>query len=142
MADFVSSALAKSTAIIRLLSLKGPMKSVMPWSLFDPRGRRKYLVPRERWAFLKAALSVGGGVATFCAVLTFSGARISEVLALTPERIDDANGAINFETLKRRRRGFIRAVPVPRRLFALLDAAHSYRAAQLDPLLARKRIWP
>jgi integrase/recombinase XerD len=142
MADSVSKALAKSTAIIRLVLGKEPMKSGMPWSLYDPRGRRKYLVPRERWAFLKAALGVGGAVATFCAVLAFSGARISEALALTPERIDDANGAINFETLKRRQRGVIRAVPVPRNLFVLLDAVHGYRAAQVDPLLARKRLWP
>src|ERR1700677_1211574 len=127
MADFVSKALVKSTAIIRLALGKEPMKSVMPWSLFDPRGRRKYLVPKERWAFLNAALGVGGAVATFCAVLAFSGARISEVLALTPERIDDANGAINFETLKRRQRGIIRAVPVPRNLFSLLDSVHGFR---------------
>jgi integrase len=141
MADFVSKALAKSTSIIRLVLGIEPKKSIMPWSLFDPRGRRKYLVPKERWAFLKAGLGVGGAVGTFCAVLAFSGARISEVLALTPERIDDANGAINFETLKRRQRGIIRAVPVPRNLFVLLDAVHGYRAAQLDQSRARKRLW-
>jgi hypothetical protein len=26
----------------------------MSWSLYDARGRRKYLVPKERWAFLDA----------------------------------------------------------------------------------------
>jgi len=114
----------------------------MPWSLFDPRGRRKYLVPRERWAFLRTALGIGGAVATFCAVLAFSGARISEALALTPENIDDENGAINFETLKRRQRGIIRAVPVPRNLFTLLNAVHGYRDARRDPVQACERLWP
>ncbi len=69
----------------------------MPWSLYDNRGRRKYLVPKERWGFLRAALEIGGKIGTFCAVLAFCGARISEVLALTPERIDDGDSVIVFE---------------------------------------------
>ncbi len=113
----------------------------MSWSLYDTRGRRKYLVPKERWAFLDAALQVGGHVGTFCAVLAFSGARISEVLAVTPERIDDGNCAINFETLKRRRLGVIRAVPVPHGLLDYLDSVHRYREAQCGQQ-ANQRLWP
>jgi integrase/recombinase XerD len=141
MADFVSKALAKSIAGIGLLLPKQRRTSRMSWSLYDARGRRKYLVPKERWAFLDAAIEVGGDVGTFCAVLAFTGARISEVLALTPERIDDSNGALNFETLKRRERGIIRAVPVPRKLFAYLATVHRYREAQLAPALANQRLW-
>jgi len=114
----------------------------MSWSLYDTRGRRKYLVPKERWAFLDAALEVGGTVGTFCAVLAFCGPRISEALALTPERIDDGNAAINFETLKRRQKGVSRAVPVPRKLLDHLNAVHHYREAQLDVSRASERIWP
>lgn len=113
----------------------------MSWSLYDARGRRKYLVPKERWAFLRAALEVGGEIGTFCAVLAFSGARISEVLALTPERIDDGNYAVNFETLKRRQLGIIRAVPVPHKLLSYLDTVHRYRDAQSDDRRARERLW-
>ena len=113
----------------------------MDWSLYDGRGRRKYLVPIERSAFLQAALQAGGKTATLCAVLTFSGARISEVLALTPERIDEANGTINFETLKRRKKGITRAVPVPRNLFLYLDGVHHFQEAKRDPTGANKRLW-
>jgi integrase/recombinase XerD len=141
MADFVSRALAKSTAIIGLLIPRKSEEPRMSWSLYDSRGRRKYLVPSERWAFFEAAIEVGGETGTFCAVLAFSGARISEVLALTPERVDDGNSALNFETLKRRRRGVIRAVPVPRKLLDLLDSVHQYRAAQVDNDRARTRLW-
>lgn len=141
MADFVSKALAKSTAFLRLLSSKGRKTRNMSWSLYDARGRRKYLVPQERWAFFRAALRVGGAVGTFCAVLVFSGARISEVLALTPERIDDGNVAINFETLKRRKRGITRAVPVPRKLLDCLNEVHDYRAVQGDPIRSHERLW-
>lgn len=114
----------------------------MPWSLYDNRGRRKYLVPKERWGFLRAALEIGGKIGTFCAVLAFCGARISEVLALTPERIDDGDSVIVFETLKRRQRGIFRAVPVPGRLLDYLEEVHCYRAAQIEPLRASVRLWP
>lgn len=113
----------------------------MSWSLYDTRGRRKYLVHDERQAFLNASLEVGGETATFCAVLAFCGARISEVLALTPEQIDDGNVAINFETLKRRKRGIIRAIPVPRKLLAQLNEIHHFREAQRDPVRSRQRLW-
>jgi len=114
----------------------------MEWSLYDGRGRRKYLIPRERGAFLRAALQVGGKVASFCAVLTICGARISEVLALTPESIDDASCAIVFKTLKQRKRIAFRAVPVPQHLLRYLDGVHRYRKAQRDPKQATQRLWP
>jgi integrase len=91
---------------------------------------------------VNAALDVGGKVGTFCAVLAFCGARISEVLALTRERIDDGNAAINFETLKRRKRGIIRAVPVPRKLLDYLNEVHHYRETQTDPIRSRECLWP
>ncbi len=113
----------------------------MEWSLYDGRGRRKYLVPRERGAFLRAALQVGGETASFCAVLVFTGARITEVLKLTPEQIDFGAQTINFETLKRRRKGVIRAIPVPKHLLFYLDAVHRIRDALKDPHKARARLW-
>lgn len=113
----------------------------MEWSLFDAEGRRKYLVPIERTAFLRAALTAGGQTATLCAVLTFTGARISEVLALTPLDLDEANGTINVETLKRRKKGIIRAVPVPWELFLYLDGVHSWQEARANPTSVNRRLW-
>jgi site-specific recombinase XerD len=75
-------------------------------------------------------------------VLTLCGARISEVLALTPERIDDTNCTVTFETLKQRRKSVFRSLPVPRSLLWYLDGVHHYRAAQRDPKLATQRLWP
>jgi integrase/recombinase XerD len=68
--------------------------------LFDKSGSRKYLVSSERLAFVSSALSERESIAGFCLTLAVTGARISEVLALTPDRIDNANEAIVFETLK------------------------------------------
>jgi integrase/recombinase XerD len=112
----------------------------MSWSLFDAHGRRKYLVPLERKTFLQTALDVGGKTASFCTVLVFCGARISEVLSLSPERIDDGSCTIIFRTLKRRKLVY-RGVPVPRKVLQYLDAVHHYREAQCDPAQASKPLW-
>jgi integrase/recombinase XerD len=107
-------------------------------SLFDQTGIRKYLVARERLSFVTAAVAEGGAVGAFCLTLAFTGARISEVLALTPERIDVSNDTIVFETLKQRRRAVFRAIPAPRRLLDLIvDATDSSTATATC-----SRLWP
>ena len=73
--------------------------------VFDQSGKRKYLTTQERIAFLAAAEKGPPDVATFCAVLAYTGARVSEVLALVPARIDASADVIVFESLKKRRRG-------------------------------------
>ena len=55
--------------------------------------------------------------------------RISEALALTPEHVDLPGKAVVFETLKKRRRGVYRAVPVPPGLLDQLDLVHGLREA-------------
>lgn len=111
-------------------------------SLYDRSGNRKYLVARERMAFVKAAAAERDVVATFCLTLAVTGARISEVLALTPERIDIADAAIIFETLKQRKKGVFRAVPVPRALLRRLESVHKVSAALADPERRSSRLWP
>ena len=81
--------------------------------LYDPRGRRKYLTEPERNRFLKAARSTDTPFRASCEVLAFTGCRLSEALALTPERVDPAAGFLVFESLKKRRPGVFWAVPVP-----------------------------
>jgi integrase len=96
----------------------------MNWSLFDARGQRKYLTPAERSAFVAAAFRADPYTSSFCVTLALTGARISEVLSLTADRLDQNEGTIVFETLKRRRKGLFRAVPVPRELLSYLAATH------------------
>jgi integrase len=111
--------------------------AVMAYGLLDCRGQRKYLVESERRAFALAAVAERGPVGAFCLTLLFTGARISEVLALTPSQIDRTNRAIVFKTLKRRHEGVFRAVPVPERLIWLLDQTLSLDARDNDALLWR-----
>ena len=105
----------------------------MSGSLFDGTGNRKYLVARERLAFVHAASKECAAVSTFCFTLAFTGARISEVLAVTASRVDASDEAIIFETLKQRKKRIFRAVPVPCALIPLLTM-HNCGDGQ--------RLWP
>jgi integrase len=102
----------------------------MPGELFHTDGSRKYLSAEERAAFLKAAERVPREVQSFCQVLAFSGCRLAEALALTADRVDLTAHSLTFETLKKRKRGVYRAVPVPPDLVTMLDLVHDLRRAQ------------
>ncbi|MBV9762234.1 MAG: tyrosine-type recombinase/integrase [Acidobacteriaceae bacterium] len=82
-------------------------------SLCDDNRERKYLTPDEREGFLKAADDAERDVRTFCGCVAYTGCRISEARRLTADRVNLRAGAVIFETLKERRRGVFRAVPVP-----------------------------
>ena len=89
--------------------------------MFDRQGRRKYLNNHERRAYLQAIQGEPDGLCrAFCWTLFYTGCRISEALNLTSERIDLTAKAIVFETLKRRKHGCFRSVPVPEALTDLL----------------------
>ncbi len=109
--------------------------------LFDEQGKRKYLTPQERRAFIAAAGQAKPSVETFCLTLAFTGARISEVLALTPLRLDLSAETIIIESLKKRRRGIFRAVPVPTELLCKLDTVHCLAGARVDRE-GMRRLWP
>src|SRR3982750_3282066 len=98
--------------------------------LFDAEGRRLYVTEDERRAFIAAAPKAPREVRTFCGVLHATGCRISEALALSADRIDLSGRVIVFESLKKRRSGVFRAVPVPPELLDALDLVHGIREAQ------------
>lgn len=109
--------------------------------LFDARGHRKYLQRAETRALLAAARVADRRTRLFCQLLYYTGCRISEALAVTPDRLDRAGGYVVFRTLKRRRAVF-RAVPIPPRLCAGL--ATLARGASCDqPLFpwCRQTAW-
>jgi integrase len=102
--------------------------------MFDRQGNRKYLNGAERRAFLRVAKNEPDALRrAFCLTLFNTGCRISEALNVTAERVDLANKAVVFETLKQRKRGHFRAVPVPDSLVELLR--------QVIPPQASARVW-
>jgi integrase len=70
-----------------------------------------------------------------------SGARVSEVLALVPAAFDFDAGAVNITTLKRRKPGVIRQVPLPKNLLRRLEQHFRIQRAQRDPARSIERLW-
>src|ERR1700689_3385360 len=99
-------------------------------SLYGSTGSRKYLNAAERRRFIKAARRAPLDVQLFCLVLNLTGGRISEILALTPAAIDLDSGVANITTLKRRKRGVVRQVPLPRIVVNKLASTRNHWSAK------------
>jgi len=96
-------------------------------NLLDHQGHRKYLNASEREAFKSTALRSTREVRTFCHVLLYTGCRISEALALSVDRVDFEGGVLTLESLKKRKTGIFRSVPVPPTLLDSLDMVHGLK---------------
>ncbi|HYZ20907.1 MAG TPA: site-specific integrase [Rhodopila sp.] len=111
--------------------------------LHTAAGARKYLTAEERHAFLRAAERADRPVRTLCMTLASSGCRLSEALGLTVDRVDLAAGVLVFESLKKRRPGIYRSVPVPPALLEALDLVHGIRERQAGRSKGHGiRLWP
>lgn len=110
--------------------------------LYDALGKRKYLTVSERRAFLHVAKeTMPPRVATFCATLVHTGVRISEALELAPARVDLDSGIVIARSLKKRRGGVYRAIPVPTEYINELELVHSIRDAQTHEGRSQRPIW-
>jgi len=105
-------------------------------SLYNLVGQRKYLSPAERAKLLRVATEFPLAEQAFCRLMVETGCRISEALVLTIGRIDFSAGAIVFESLKKRRRGVFRSVPLSPDLCRLLEAV----VAAVSPT-PNTRVW-
>jgi integrase len=115
--------------------------------LYDDTGNRLYLNAEERAAFLAAARQRPARDRTICETLHFTGCRPSELIEITPARIDLSGGTVTLRTLKKRKdssgqpKTVYRVVPVPPDYLDTLNTAHGIREAQRSPRRANKPIW-
>jgi len=111
--------------------------------LHTAEGERKYLTASEREVFLREADRAERQVRTLCMTLAYAGCRLSEALALTLDRVDLTAGVVTFESLKKRKTGVFRSVPVPPTLLEALDMVHGVREGQGKRGRGRGvRLWP
>lgn len=110
-------------------------------SLFGRAGNRKYLNAAERLRFIETAQHAAPAVRLFCLLMAWTGARISEVLALTRASIDIESGVVSITTLKRRKRGIVRQVPLPPDVLDRLDREFGLCGAQHDPQPVNNRLF-
>jgi integrase/recombinase XerD len=108
--------------------------------LYSTTDGRKYLNRGERLRVLRAAVELRADRALFAQVLIWTGARISEVLALTAASFQVEDGIVAIETLKRRRY-CVREVPIPPALMRALDEHFGIGRAQRCGE-ASNRLWP
>ncbi|MCW2387184.1 integrase [Sphingobium sp. B11D3B] len=105
------------------------------WTLLNERGKRKYVTRQERDKFVEASYTFHHDIADFCMLLAATGCRISEALSLTPAHFDFKLGVVAVETLKRRRKGVYREIPLPpllaKRIRHRIDESHCQPAQRL-----------
>jgi integrase len=115
--------------------------------LHDPSGNRLYLNAEERVAFLAAARRQPARDRTLCETLHWTGCRPSELLEITPSRVDLSGGTITVRCLKKRKdasgqqKVIFRSVPVPGEFLDTLDIAHAIRETQKSRRKAVAPIW-
>jgi site-specific recombinase XerD len=111
------------------------------FALYDRHGARKYLSRAERQRALAVMPALPADKALFALTLAWTGARVSEVLALSASSFELDSGVVAIRTLKRRR-AVVREVPVPLPLMTTLDRHFGLRQRQRDPAMAAARLWP
>lgn len=110
-------------------------------SLYAPNGCRKYLNHAERQRALAAMTLLKFDQALFALTLAWTGARVSEILALTPSSFQLECGTVAIQTLKRRKHS-VREVPIPPALMTELDRHFGIARAQQNSESAHRRLWP
>jgi integrase len=118
-----------------------PRGYAQDFGLYAPNGARKYLNRAERQRVLAAAAALKPDEALFALTLTWTGARVSEVLALTASSFQVEGGTVAMQTLKRRKH-HVREVPLPPELMAALDRHFGLSNRRRDPRDADHRLWP
>ncbi|WP_083853368.1 tyrosine-type recombinase/integrase [Sphingobium sp. SYK-6] len=92
-----------------------------PLSAFGRDGHRKYLTRAETHRFLASAQRRPLPVHLFCWFIAATGCRISEALSITPKSLDFEAKLAIVESLKKRRTGIYRAIPLPANLLEALS---------------------
>ncbi len=108
----------------------------MELMIFTNCGKRKYLNSNELAIFAEKARSLSLDVQSFCLTIAYTGCRISEALALTPENIDFEAQALIVKCLKKRGKIVYRGIPLP---VALLDILRK-QSLYVDE--CTQRLWP
>jgi integrase/recombinase XerD len=118
-----------------------PRSHAESFSLYASTGARKYLNREERTRALAAMQTLPLEHALAGLMLGWTGARVTEVLELTPLSFQVERSVVSIKTLKRRRHA-VRQVPIPSWLMAGLDLHYRIKDAQRDPARAYQRLWP
>ena len=82
--------------------------------LYSQSGERLYINVTERFRFIRATKRMSMMTRLFCLTLVYTGCRLSEARFLKRGDLQLGDGRIAFRTLKRRKQGVVREVPIPK----------------------------
>lgn len=108
--------------------------------VLNDKGFRKYLTNSERTKLLNSASLMDPLTYTLCCVISSTGCRISEALSLTIDSIDITSKTITIESLKKRKKGVFRVIPVPSELIILLQNVHKFDK-KTDRVNRQRLLW-
>jgi site-specific recombinase XerD len=117
-----------------------PATGYRPVSLYTPVGARKYVNLSERSLLTERLRHLPVKRRLLAFAIMWTGARVSEVLAITPSSFQIDAGLVAIQTLKRRQ-PLVREIPIPSPFMAELDAVFDLRRAQRDPEAACRPLW-
>ena len=110
-------------------------------TLFDTAGNRKYITPEERERFYTSTGDVSKDWRMFGLMLYYTGCRPTEALNLKIKDIDFSAGAVTINTLKQRREGVYRQIPLPDDYLTGLDNSFDLRTMQKRSKPRNSYIW-
>lgn len=112
--------------------------------IFDEQGNRLYLNAAEREAFLRAAEKERREVRAMCLLMHDTGIRESEVLEVTPARLDIDARTVTIRTLKKRGGAIVyRTIPIQQATMETLNLVFAVREAQRKgPPACNEPLWP
>jgi integrase/recombinase XerD len=111
-----------------------------PPSLYSPARGRKYLNADERRRVLANVGALDIDKALFALTLAWTGARVSEVLALCAASFQIERGIVALTTLKQRQHR-VREVPIPPELMLRLESRFTLADRQRDDDRRDGRLW-
>ena len=110
--------------------------------LYDQDGRRLYLNPVERQAFIDEANTLPPLERAFCLMLVYTGCRLSEARNLRKIALQLSENKVSIRTLKRRKGRPVREVPIPNTFANLLQLIYEGEYAPSGPYLWGENYMP
>jgi integrase/recombinase XerD len=108
--------------------------------LSDSAGNRKYMIQEEWRRFVASADLRDPDTRSLCWMFAWTGARVSELLSLTPRSFDISIRVIKIRTLKRRQLVY-RELPLDDGLFSVVQTAFDIVGRRDDPCQIDAPLW-
>lgn len=117
------------------------MSQTADFTLYTNTGQRKYLTPAERQAFANSAKLQDRETRTFCLLMNDTGVRISEGLSVNASSIDLDQKTLTVQTLKKRKNGVYRQIPLSDQMVNELNLVYDLRARQKSRRGRNEKLW-